>query len=304
MLGPAHNPGRVMIFVAGATGFLGGEICRRLVERGQSVRGLVRSTSDPQAVERRRSLGVECVAGDVRDRASLDQACAGIQTIVTTVTTTRSRQPGDSIEATDEAGQLNLVDAARAAGVKRFVYVSYSRQLVDDGPLTHAKRAVEQRLIDSGMTYVILRPSYFMEVWLGPNVGFDYANRQATIYGDGGRKISFISLADVAEFAARSAVASGGSETIELGGPEAVAPLDVVQIFEEIGAAPFAVQRVPEDALEAQFAAAPDSLQKSFAGLMLDYARGDEIPMDETLKRYPLTLTSVREYARSVLTDR
>jgi len=293
-----------MIFVAGATGYLGGEICRRLIERGQSVRGLVRTTSDPDAVARLRGLGVECVVGDVRDRGSLDRACAGVQTVVTTVTTTRSRQPGDSIEATDEAGQANLVDAARAAGVGRFVYVSYSRQLDDEGPLTHAKRAVEQRVIESGMTYVILRPSYFMEVWLSPNVGFDYPKRQATIYGDGGRKISFVSLRDVAEVATRSAVGSGGSETIELGGPEAVTPLNVVRIFEEIGAVPFAVQQVPEEALRAQFSAATDSLQKSFAGLMLDYARGDEIPMDETSQRFALTLTSVRDYARSVLTDR
>jgi len=291
-----------MIFVAGATGFLGGEICRRLVERGGSVRGLVRGTSDPASVERLRSLGVDCVVGDVRDRASLDRACRGARTVVSTVTTTRSRQPGDSIEATDEAGQLNLVDAARDAGVERFVYVSYSRNLDDEGPLTHAKRAVEQRLVESGMTYVILRPSYFMEVWLSPHVGFDYPKRQATIYGDGQRKISFISLRDVAEFAVRAAVdADAKSSIIELGGPEAVAPLHIVQIFEELGAAPFVVQQVPEDALRAQFAGATDSLQRSFAGLMLDYARGDEIPMADTLERFPVPLTSVREYARSVL---
>jgi len=292
-----------MIFVAGATGFLGAEICRRLIERGESGRGLVRSTSDPQTVERLRSLGVECVVGDVRDRASLDSACRGVQTVVSTVTTTRSRQPGDSIETTDEAGQLNLVEAARSAGVGRFVYVSYSGNLADEGPLTHAKRAVETSLTASGMTYVILRPSYFMEVWLSPNVGFDYPNRQATIYGDGGGKISFISLGDVAEFAARSAVRTSGSEIIELGGPEALAPLEVVQIFEEAAATPFAVQRVPVDALQTQFTAATDSLQKSFAGLMLDYARGDEIPMAATLQEFPLTLTSVQEYARNVVGD-
>jgi len=293
-----------MILVAGATGFLGGEICRRLIERGFSVRGLVRRTSDPQAVERLRSLGVECVEGDIRDRASLDLACAGIETAVSTVTTVRSRQPGDSVEATDQAGQMNLVDAARDAGVERFVYVSYSGQLDDGGPLTQAKRAVERHVIESGMTYVILRPSYFMEVWLSPVVGFDYTTRHATIYGDGGRKISFISLRDVAEFAAQCAVAKSASETIELGGPEAVAPLQAVRIFEEIGGAPFTVQPVPENALRVQFDGATDSLQKSFAGLMLDYARGDEIPMSDTLSRFPLALTSVREYARSVLTER
>jgi len=291
-----------MIFVAGATGFLGGEICRRLVASGESVRGLIRPTSDSGVVDRLRALGVETVVGDVRDRASLDAACRGARIVVSTVTTTRSRQPGDSIEATDETGQLNLVDAARDAGVERFVFVSYSRQLDDDGPLTRAKRTVEERLRESGMTWTILRPSYFMEVWLSPNVGFDFNQRKATLYGDGERKISFISLGDVAEFAVR-AVQTGepANAAIELGGPDAFSPLEVVRIFEETCSQPFEVQHVPENALRDQFAAATDSLSKSFTGLMIDYAHGDEIPMQETLAQIPVELTSVRDYARSVL---
>jgi len=291
-----------MILIAGATGYLGGEICRRLVESGEAVRGLVRGTSDPASVNRLQALGVQTIVGDVRDRQSLDAACKGVQTVVSTVTTTRSRQPGDSIEATDEAGQLNLVDAARSAGVERFVFVSYSANLNDDGPLTHAKRTVESRLRDSGMSYVILRPSYFMEVWLSPHLGFDFANRKATVYGGGERRISFISLGNVAEFAVRAVRAADLVDTaIELGGPNAVSPLEAIRTFEEVGGASFERQHVPEDALRAQFAAATDSLQKSFAGLMLDYARGDEISMEETLRRIPVQLTSVRDYARTVL---
>jgi len=291
-----------MIFVAGATGFLGGEICRRLVASGESVRGLIRPTSDPGVVDRLRALGVETVVGDVRDRASLDAACRGARIVVSTVTTTRSRQPGDSIEATDETGQLNLVGAAGDAGVERFVFVSYSRQLDDDGPLTRAKRTVEERLRESGMTWTILRPSYFMEVWLSPNVGFDFNQRKATLYGDGERKISFISLGDVAEFAVRAVQTGEPANTaIELGGPDAFSPLEVVRIFEETCSQPFEVQHVPENALRDQFAAATDSLSKSFTGLMIDYAHGDEIPMQETLAQIPVELTSVRDYARSVL---
>src|SRR5690348_8350303 len=178
-----------MILVVGATGLLGSEICRRLVERGEAVRGLVRKTSDPVTVERLRAAGVETVVGDLRDRASLDAACRDVRAVVTTATTTRSRQPGDTIEATDEAGQLDLVDAARDAGVSRYVFVSVSGNIPDAGRLVRAKRAVEQRLQQSGMTYTILRPSYFMEFWLGPLVGFDYSNHRATVYGTGERKV-------------------------------------------------------------------------------------------------------------------
>ncbi len=291
-----------MILIAGATGFLGGEICARLAAAAEPVRGLVRATSDHAAVERLQAVGVETVLGDVRDRPSLDAACRGVRTVVSTVTTTRSRQPGDSIEATDEAGQINLVDAAREAGVERFVFVSYSSNLDDDGPLTRAKRAVESRLRNSGMSYVILRPSYFMEVWLSPHLGFDFANRKVTLYGSGEQRISFISLGNVAEFAVRAVRTADVVDTaIELGGPNAVSPLEAVRTFEEVGGAPFEQQQVPEDALRDQFAAATDSLQKSFAGLMLDYARGDEIPMEDTLRRIPVQLTSVRDYARTVL---
>jgi uncharacterized protein YbjT (DUF2867 family) len=291
-----------MILVAGATGFLGGEICRRLMERGAAVRALVRETSDPAAVDRLRALGAETVRGDLRDRASLDSACSGVRSVVSTATTTRSRQPGDSVEATDEAGQLNLVDSARDAGAEHFVYVSYSRNFGDDGPLTRAKRAVEQRLRDSGMTYTILRPSFFMEVWLSPHLGFDFQNRRATVYGTGEGRISFISLGDVAEFATRAVLSPDTMSTVvELGGPDAVTPLEAVRIFEEIGGAPFDVQHVPEAALREQLATATDSLQQSFACLMLGYARGDEIPMHEIPGGAPLRLTSVRDYARTVL---
>ena len=100
-----------MILIAGATGFLGGEICRRLVANGESVRGLVRHTSDPAGVDRLRTLGVQTVVGDLRDRVSLDAACSGVRMIVSTVTSTRSRQPGDSIEATDEAGNVTTATA-------------------------------------------------------------------------------------------------------------------------------------------------------------------------------------------------
>jgi nucleoside-diphosphate-sugar epimerase len=52
-----------MILVVGATGLLGGEICRRLSERGQPVRALARRTSDTAMVQRLKSLGAEIVQG-------------------------------------------------------------------------------------------------------------------------------------------------------------------------------------------------------------------------------------------------
>lgn len=291
-----------MILVVGATGYLGGEICRRLVAEKHAVRALVRSTSDAAAMAQLRALGVALVEGDLKDPASLAQACKEIDTVFSTATTTRTRQQGDTIESADGQGQLNLVEAARQAGVDRFIYISYSGQIGADDPLTLAKRSVEQAVKNSGMHYTILRPSCFMEAWLSPTLGFDFINAKASIYGQGVNKISWISLQDVAAFAVESLTNHAALDAVlELGGPEALSPHEVVSIFEEVSGRPFELLHLPEEGIMQQIATAQDSLQKTFSALMLSVARGDAINMEKTLKQFPIKLTSVRDYAnRSV----
>ncbi len=290
-----------MLLVAGSTGFLGREICRRLAADGRAVRGLVRATSDPEVVSLLREWQVEPVQGDLADRAALDAACRGAEAVISTASATRSRQPGEDIESTDLRGQQNLVAAARDAGVSRFVYVSFSGGIGADDPLTHAKRSVEQHLRESGMAYTILRPSYFMEAWLSPALGFDYVDGSVTVYGSGENGISWISLADVAAFAVLCLDSPAArNATIELGGPEALSTRDVIRIFEEEGGRPFEIREVPEEALRAE-AASADPMQQVFAALMLGCAQGDAIPMTSTLEKFPLRLRTVREYAREVL---
>lgn len=289
-----------MILVAGATGYLGREICRRLASEGRTVRGLARRTSEPEAVRQLEGRGVGIALGDVRDPASLRAACAGVQAVISTVTTTRSRQEGDSIDASDGQGQLDLVRAARDAGVRRFVLVSYTGRITSDDPLTRAKRVVEMAVQESGMNFTILRPGIFMDAWLSPALGFDHVTGRVTVYGGGSRPISWISLSDVAEYAVRSLRHPAARDaTLELGGPEALSPLQAVQVFEEVSGRSFEVQHVPEEALLAQYATAQDPLQRSFAALMLAYAAGCEIPPNRDMGS-DLPQGTVRDFARVV----
>ncbi|MCG3118981.1 MAG: hypothetical protein ALAOOOJD_01277 [bacterium] len=293
-----------MILVVGATGFLGTETCRQLTAKGKPVKAMVRSTSDGAKVGKLKSFGVELVQGDLRDRASLQAACQGITAVISTASSMPfSYQPEENnIQTVDLEGLTNLISAAQAAGVSRFIYTSLSGHMDLDFPLRHAKRAVEQRLKDSGLAYTILHPSYFMEVWLTPAVGFDAANAKAQIYGTGKNPISWISFKDVARFAVESLDNLAAQNAVfELGGPEALSPIQVLQIFEEVGRKPFEVQHVPVEGIAAQQAAATDPMQQSFSGLMVCYAQGDAIDMQETLKAFPLKLASVRDYAGSVL---
>ena len=87
----------------------------------------------------------------------------------------------------------------------------------------------------------------------------------------------------------------------QIGGPEALSPVELVKIFEEKSGRKFAVEHVPEEALCAQRQAAADSMQQTFAALMLSYAAGDAIDMRGTLEAFPVKLASVRDYASRVL---
>jgi uncharacterized protein YbjT (DUF2867 family) len=293
-----------MNLIVGATGYLGGDICRRLVAAGQPVRALVRETADPARVTALRALGVELVPGDLKDKASLARACAGVDAVVSTAATTLSRQPDDSIEATDLQGQKDLVDAAAAAGVERFVYVSVAGYLPADEPFLAAKRAVEEHVRKSGMTYTNLRPGSFMEVWLGPAAGVDLAAGRAGVAGAGDVPVSWISLGDVAEFAVRALDhPAAANRDLELGGPEALTALEAIGILEELSGRPFEVQHIPVAALEAQAAHAEDPYERTLARLMLSVATlPGVIAMDDTARDFAVRLTSVRDYAARALT--
>jgi len=296
-----ENSKNLSVIVIGATGFLGMEICRQLIAAKRKVKGLVRTSSDLGKVHALQQMGVETVTGDMKDVASLRNAFQQVDAVISTASSTFSRQEGDSIETVDRNGQLNVVEAAKSASVKQFIFISFNA-MSQEFPLQTVKREVEKQLMESKMNYTILRPTFFMEIWLSPAIGFDFPNAKATIYGEGINKLNWVSLKDVAAFA----VASLGNplamnSVFELGGPDSLSPFEVVKIFEQHTGTKFKVEHVPEDAIRAQKNAATDSLTESFAALMLAYADGSTINMNESLKACPIELTSIEDYAKQVI---
>src|SRR5262245_23642622 len=292
------------VLVVGATGVLGMEVCRQLAAAGKKVKGLVRTSSQEEKVNGLHELGVETVTGDMKDPQSLYGAFQNVDAIISTATSTISHQEGDSIETVDVVGQLNVANAASAAGVQHVVFISFPPfPLMTPGfPLRSAKWAVESRLRSKNFTYTILQPTYFMEIWLGPALGFNHARAKAVIYGDGKNKISWIAIKDVASFAVASIDnPAAQNAVIELGGPDDLSVLDAVGIFEQESGQTFELQNVPDEALRTQIAAAPDSLGKTFSGLMIGLNEVGRIHMKETLRNFPIQLTSVREYARQMI---
>jgi dihydroflavonol-4-reductase len=107
------------VLVTGATGFIGWHVARKLIERGRTVRALTRPGSTV------RELAVETVTGDLRDRASLDAAVAGCDSVFHVAADYRlwAKNP-DELYRSNVDGTRNMLEAARAAGVERFVYTS------------------------------------------------------------------------------------------------------------------------------------------------------------------------------------
>jgi NADH dehydrogenase len=292
-----------MYLVVGATGpiGLGGEICRLLRAAGRDTRALVRPTSDAQRVETLRQAGVELVEGDLKDPHSLRAACRDVGTVITTASVMVSRQPGDTVDGVDGRGQIELIDAAKTCGVGSFIFTSFSGHIDRKFPFRDAKREVERHLKASGLLYTILRPTFYMEVWLAPISGFDYLSGRAVIYGAGRNKISWLSFHDVARFALMCIDhADARNATFELGGPQALTPLEVVRIFEELSGRSFETEFVSEETLDAQ-TSGENAWLRSVAGLRRCYADGDIVDMRELTQRYPIPQTSVRDYATRVL---
>ena len=110
-----------MNLVTGATGLLGSHIVEQLREANQPVRALVRTTSDTRRLD---EWGVEKVFGDVTDPASLAEALKGIRTVYNVAAKVGDWGPWRDFLAVSIEGTRNMLDAARDAGVQRFLHVS------------------------------------------------------------------------------------------------------------------------------------------------------------------------------------
>ncbi|MEZ2388331.1 SDR family oxidoreductase [bacterium RCC_150] len=235
-----------MILVVGATGDLGGRVAKLLLADRQNVRCLVRTNSDDTGL---RKLGAEIVRGDLTDPSSLSAACQDVETVVATATAISRRLAGTSpasIINVDQDGMSHLVTAAEAAGVRRFVYISFSGVDAAIGtPMERAKLAIEKRLSNSSMQTVILRSDAFQEIHLGPMGRFDMASGKAAIIGKGETKRRWVATEDVAALLAAVAVESDPPAMIEFGGPEALTKKEAVTIAEELTHRQMKVQHMP-----------------------------------------------------------
>jgi uncharacterized protein YbjT (DUF2867 family) len=246
-----------MILVVGATGQLGTAVIRKLVAANKPVRAFVRRTSRYQHLQ---GDGVELVFGDLRDPASLDAACQGVDVVITTANAVLP-EGSYSFEAVEGKGYQDLIASCQKHDVKQFIYISVPVTPHDNTvPNFRYKRLNEERLKNSGLNYTIFRSSLFMDCWFAfigstiPGRGTEAPTIQrqywflklfmkgvgnliegpgtALIPGNRNIRHAFIAVDDVASYMVNAIQHPAAERAIvHIGGPEILSWQQVVDIY-------------------------------------------------------------------------
>lgn len=213
-----------MILVTGATGFVGGHVVHALRAQDKPVRALAR---DPRHAGRLESWGATVTQGDMTDAASIRRAVDGCDAVVHLVAVRQG--PDARFQRVMVDGTRDLLAAAREAGVRRFVHMSAlgtGEETKDLVPYFRAKWQTEQLVQESGIPFVIFRPSFVFARDGGILPTFVKLARLAPvtpIIGKGRQRIQPIWIDDVAAYFALAVDRDGVEGRIfELGGPDAV----------------------------------------------------------------------------------
>lgn len=208
-------------------------IARKLLGQGRRVRIMVRPKSSYQSLV---DAGAEAVPGDLKDPATLEKALTGVSVVVTTANSAL-RGGEDTVESVDLEGNRRLIDAAKRAEVKRFIFVSALGAVPGHPvPFFDAKGRTEAYLRQSGIPFTIIAPNLYLEVWVGMAVGAAVAaKRTVELVGEGKRRHSFISMNDVATFVVQSIDHTAAvDQYLPLGGPEPLSWREVIATYERV----------------------------------------------------------------------
>lgn len=217
------------VMVLGATGLLGGQVVDELLALGDEVLAIVRDRAKARHLA---AKGVTLFTGDMKDIDSLREpfwdAGPPIDALVTTAYGYSHRQKGDSLKSVDDAGNRNLIQVAKDAGVGRFVFTSIlTADKAVSVPHFHQKSKIEAVLESSGLEWVSLRPGGFLDTLLEMNEA-SLKKGKLTMPADLEVPATAILTADVARCLALATRAEGiAGERIDLG---MAAPTNILEI--------------------------------------------------------------------------
>jgi NADH dehydrogenase len=242
---------RIIVAIAGGSGFIGRAIVRRLGDTAR-VRVLTRN---PDAVRARLAgTGAEFVRADVTDAASLEAAMSGVEVAINAAQfdgyPIENARRGLTFERVDYGGTIAMIAAARKTGARRIIYISgaaadeQSRQ-----PGFRAKGRAEHAIRDSGLEFTIFRPALVYGAddrvtnLLARAIKFSPV---VAIPGTGKQVVQPVLVDDLAACVAMAVKGRGRDATFAVGGPEPMSFEELIRLMMELSGHRRPIVHVPE----------------------------------------------------------
>jgi len=229
------------ILVVGATGTLGRQIARHALDEGYEVRCLVRSQKKAAFLK---EWGAELVSGDICKPETLPAALEGVSAVIDAATARATDSL--SIKQVDWQGNVNLIQATKAAGVARFIFFSIlDAEKFPHVPLMEIKRCVELYLAESGLNYTILRPCGFLQGLIG-QYAIPILENQAIWVTGNTSPIAYMDTQDIAKFAVKAlSVPETEKKAFPIAGSRAWSADEIIQLCEKLSGRQARITRVP-----------------------------------------------------------
>lgn len=229
------------LLIVGATGTLGRQVARHAIDRGYEVRCLVRSFNRATFLK---EWGAEVVRGNLCAPNTLKPSLEGIDAVIDAATA----RPTDSLSMrqVDWEGKVNLIQAAQAAQVKRFIFFSIlNADRYPDVPLMEIKRCTELFLAESGLNYTTLKLCGFLQGLIGQYAIPILDNQPIWVTGQTA-PIAYMDTQDIAKFAVRALeVPETENQTFPVVGNRAWNADEIIQLCERLSGKNARVTRPP-----------------------------------------------------------
>lgn len=229
------------ILIVGATGTLGRQVARRALDEGYKVRCLVRS---PKKAAFLKEWGAELAPGNLCQPQSLQSALEGVDAVIDAATAKATDNL--SMKQVDWDGKVALIQAAKAAGVERYIFFSIlDAEKYSNVPLMEIKRCTELFLSEAGMNYTILRLSGFMQGLIG-QYGIPILENQAIWVTGESSPIAYMDTQDIAKFAVRAlSVPATEKQTFPVVGSRAWSAEEIISLCERLTGKQAKITRMP-----------------------------------------------------------
>jgi uncharacterized protein YbjT (DUF2867 family) len=226
-----------LILVTSANGKTGQHVIPQLLVKGKSVRALSRNLPGAPIA------GVEAIAGDMNDPNVIKRCVDGVEAVI---------HIGPTLHPREVAIGTSVIDAARNAGVPKFVLFSVIHPQIDDLVNHQNKLALESHLVHSRMDWTILQPQHYMQ---NIDVRRVVTGRYCALPYSEARTLDFVDLADVAEVAAKVVTEQGHRwATYELSASELLSTTDIAKQIGAVAGVDIAVGRLDVEEIVAMFA--------------------------------------------------